>query len=53
MPDLVRLYYSLTYGELHTNKETRYQRLPVLHLHRQDLLVGRQARRFRSGRRGS
>jgi hypothetical protein len=29
------------------------QRLPVLYLHRQDLLVGRQARRLRPGQGGS
>ena len=37
----------------HGQRRPQHQRLSVLRLHRQDLLVGRQARRLRSGRRGN
>lgn len=39
-------------GQSKLTKSSRYQRQSVLHLHCQDLMVGRQARRFRPGCRG-
>jgi len=37
---------------VHGQRWTQHQRLPVLPVHGQDPVVGRQARRFRPGRRG-
>ncbi|ONK71406.1 uncharacterized protein A4U43_C04F8220 [Asparagus officinalis] len=38
------------WDSLHGQRWARYQRVPVLHLHREDLVARREACRFRAGR---